>query len=112
MIGLLSMSVLFSTIFVSFAAEDTKTTVDNINEYLKNGDNYYQRGDYDQAISDYNKAIKIRPDGSAYFERAFVYFLIKQYDKSWEDVHKAESLGSKLDQKFLEQLKKASGREK
>jgi len=33
-----------------------------------------------------------------------------EYDKSWQDVHKAQSLGAQLAPDFLEQLRKASGR--
>jgi rare lipoprotein A len=51
-------------------------------------------------------------DAQAYYNRGLVYFGKKDFVKTWEYVHKAESLGYKVDPKFLEELKKASGREK
>ena len=69
-------------------------------------------GTTNQAISDFTEAIKINPNYSdAYIARALAYFSKKEYTKSWEDVHKAESLGSKVKLDFLEMLKKVSGRE-
>ncbi|MFA6281643.1 MAG: tetratricopeptide repeat protein [Candidatus Omnitrophota bacterium] len=72
------------------------------------------KGDPDQAISDFNKAIEINPNqGSAYYNRGIAYFCKKEYDKAWDDVHKAESLGAKkADLNFLAGLKKATGRDK
>ena len=66
-----------------------------------------------EAINCCDKAIEINPKyGSAYGNRAFAYFLKKDYDKSWEDVYKAGSLEFKVNPKFLSELKKASARER
>ncbi|MDD5465667.1 MAG: tetratricopeptide repeat protein [Candidatus Omnitrophica bacterium] len=79
--------------------------------YFYRGVVYADRYKFDEALLDYAKAIEIDPNLSyVYVNRAMVYFLIKEYDKSWEDTHKAESLGYKVDEKFLESLKKASNR--
>jgi tetratricopeptide (TPR) repeat protein len=85
---------------------------------------YYCRGliyegrDYDKAISDFSKVIEINPnDALAYNCRAMMYYSKHEYDKAWQDVHKAEALGyseykpRRLNSGFIESLKKASGRE-
>jgi len=66
---------------------------------------------YDLAISDYSKAIELKADfAKAYYGRAVAYYHKREYDKSWQDVHKAEALGHKIDSKFLNKLKRASGK--
>ncbi|MBF0490660.1 MAG: tetratricopeptide repeat protein [Candidatus Omnitrophica bacterium] len=70
-------------------------------------------GHLDLAIADYSKAIEINPkDDTVLNNRAATYYYQKDYQKSWEDVHKIEELGAKVNPKFLETLKKDSGREK
>lgn len=80
---------------------------------------YLGKGDYDSAIADYTKKIdSYLGDGTdPYFnlqkaqvilDRARVYFLKKEYDKVWEDVHKVELLGGTVDSKFVEDLKRVS----
>jgi len=72
-----------------------------------------EKGNFNQAILDYNKAIEIEPsDPEVYHNRAYTYFLKKEYDKAWEDVHKTEQLGAKVNSKFLTNLKEESRREK
>ncbi len=67
----------------------------------------------DLAITDFNKAIEIdKAFVLPYYNRANAYFLKQEYNKAWEDLHKAESLGFKGESTFLEKLKQASGREK
>jgi tetratricopeptide (TPR) repeat protein len=84
--------------------------------YNNRGNAYLMKGNYDQAISDYSKAIEVNPyytsDDKAYYSRSVAYFNKGEYEKAWADVHKAEELGFKADPDFLEQLKKASGRDK
>jgi hypothetical protein len=48
----------------------------------------------------------------AYLERANIYYSQKQYDKTWDDVHKAQDLGYQFEPGILEDLRKKSGREK
>jgi hypothetical protein len=48
----------------------------------------------------------------AYNNRGIDYYFKKEYDKSWENVKKAQELGFKIHAKFLEELSKASGRER
>jgi Tfp pilus assembly protein PilF len=85
---------------------------------------YYRRGALitrikpDQAISDLTRAIALDPGLShAYVIRAGTYHRVQEYDKGWDDVHKAESLGIHPDFKshwknFVPTLRKDSGREK
>jgi len=80
--------------------------------YRNLGDVYYSKGDFDLAILNYNKSIQINPRSALiYYNRAIAYFFKKEYSKSWDDVYKAEAAGLKLDPKFIEKLKKDSGRE-
>lgn len=71
----------------------------------------------DLAMADFSKAIEKNPhDGDNYFMRASLYFDQREYDKAWEDINKVKALGLKYYAEsfpqFLEELKKASGREK
>jgi len=72
--------------------------------------------DFDSAIAYFNKSIAVSStlakDGQSYNDRAVAYFYKKDYDKCWEDIHKAMQLGYKIHPQFLAELKKASGREK
>lgn len=62
-----------------------------------------------QLLSYCNKALQInKAYADAYYCRAVTYFAIKEYDKSWDDIHKAEALGYKVNPEFLEELKRAS----
>ena len=57
-------------------------------------------------------ALEINPEyAKAYYRRGAAYTHKKQYDKAWEDVHKAQSFGFSVDPGFLKKLRKASGRE-
>jgi tetratricopeptide (TPR) repeat protein len=81
--------------------------------YYMLGQLYQYRGDVVQAISNYTKAIAINPSfADPYSKRAASYQKIKEYDKAWADVHKAEKLGSIVDPAFLTDLSKVSGRVK
>ncbi|MBI4558945.1 MAG: hypothetical protein HY706_15285 [Candidatus Hydrogenedentes bacterium] len=68
-------------------------------------------GQYDNAIADYTKLMELeRSDVKLAIEcRAELYFKKSDYEKAWEDVRKAESLGVARDPEFLSKLKKASG---
>jgi len=77
------------------------------------GVDYFDKGQYDLAIADCNKALEINPKCAyAYYNRGIAYYFKKEYDKSWENVKKAQELGYKIQSKFLEDLSKASGRER
>jgi tetratricopeptide (TPR) repeat protein len=73
----------------------------------------FDENDINNLISVFSEAIKDRPNFVGfYYNRGIAYFYKKDYDKSWQDVHKAESLGYKFDVDFIKSLKKASGRER
>ena len=80
--------------------------------YNNRGVSYDTKGQHDQAISDLTKALEINPRyADAYYNRAFTYYFKREYEKSWKDVEKAQSLGYQIPPKFLEDLRKASGRQ-
>jgi tetratricopeptide (TPR) repeat protein len=80
--------------------------------YETRGGIYSSREQYDQAISDFNRAVEIDPGfAEAYFSRGRAYYFEKEYDRSLEDIKKAQDLGYKIPPEFLEDLRKASGRQ-
>jgi tetratricopeptide (TPR) repeat protein len=69
-------------------------------------------GEMDNVIAVFSETIKKTPNyPGAYYNRALAYFYKNDYEKCWEDVHKAESLGCKFNARFLKSLKRASHRE-
>ncbi len=84
----------------------------DVDAYSNRGSVYREKGQYDQAISDLNKALEISPNfGMAYYQRGRVYYSKGDYNKSWSDIKRAEDLGHKIPAEFLEDLRKASGRQ-
>jgi len=73
---------------------------------------YIYMTEYNSALEAYEKAIEINSnDPIAFKGRLYAYWGLKNYDKVWADVHKVESLGDKINSKFLEDLKNVSGRD-
>jgi len=67
----------------------------------------------ESVVSLFNQALKENPNyAGAYWNLAVAYFYKKDYDLSWQNLHKAESLGYEFRSGFKESLRKASGREK
>jgi hypothetical protein len=65
----------------------------------------------DNVISVFSEAIKKNPQSSgAYYNRAIAYFYKKDYQRCWQDVQVAESLGCKFSLDFLNALEKVSPR--
>lgn len=80
--------------------------------YDNRGIAYSVKGQYDEAIFDHSMAIEINPRlAEAYNNRGVSYYFKKEYDKAWEDVHKAQSFGFQGHPKFIEALRKDSGRQ-
>ena len=74
--------------------------------YNNRGIVYAAMGSFDQAIADFLKTIQINPRyAEAYNNRAVVYFKMREYSKAWDDVHRAEALGYKVNPKFIEELR-------
>ena len=72
-----------------------------------------KKDDFTQAISDFSKAIELDPSfAGAYYDRAVSYYQLKEYNKAWADVHRAEELGSVVDSNLISALKKASGKDR
>jgi len=67
---------------------------DSVQVYVNRGNAYSVQGDYKQGILNYTKAIELAPyDVIAYKDRAACYHYLKEYSKSWDDIHKIEKLG-------------------
>ena len=67
-----------------------------LNSTTIGGADYLEKGQYDHAISDFDKAIEINPKFAlAYYirGRSYYYKREKEYDKSWDDIKKAQDLG-------------------
>lgn len=61
----------------------------------------------------FTKAIEANPRlAAAYYDRANAFYNKGEYDKVWEDIDKARSLGYQVPKKFLKSLRKVSGRVK
>ena len=83
-----------------------------VQAYFNRGNEYNKQGHWVQALSDFNQAIERNPSyAAAYNNRAIVEDQLKEYDNSWEDVHKAEELGYVVNFKFINKLKEATGRD-
>ena len=59
----------------------------------------------------FHKAIEANPRlAAAYYDRANAYYNKGEYEKVWEDINRARSLGYRIPKKFLKALRKVSGR--
>jgi tetratricopeptide (TPR) repeat protein len=104
--------ILVISIIIFPALFSCATTQQKAASYNSRGITYGQKGEPDQAISDFNKALEIEPKFAlAYYDRGRSYYFKKEYDKSWEDIKRAQDLGYKIPAEFLEDLRKASGRQ-
>ena len=73
---------------------------------------YLRVSDIDNAIASFSQVLEIDPGlADAYNNRAIAYSLKRYYPEAWEDVHKAETLGSPVAPEFLQELRRASGRD-
>jgi Flp pilus assembly protein TadD len=95
--------------FTKLIAKDPKDAL----SYARRGKAYAGLRDYEKAQADYDKAIELDPKlPDPYIGRAVSRFVAKDFDKSWEDVHMAESLGGEFWPAFMDGLKETSGRDK
>jgi tetratricopeptide (TPR) repeat protein len=80
--------------------------------YYYRGIGYVDKGKFGWAIDDFTKVLEMDPKSAGvYYYRATAYYFGKDYDKSWKDIKKAQDFGYKIPSKFLENLRKASGRQ-
>jgi hypothetical protein len=49
--------------------------------------------------------------GPIIYNRGVAYYSRQEYEKSWDDIKKAQNLGYKIPLEFLEELRKASGKQ-
>ncbi len=99
--------------FVQSIADFTKVIVLNPNVpevYYNRAIAYTKVGNLVQAIEDFTKVIELNPNNPAgYHNRAVCLYHLKEYDRAWGDVRKAEELGAKGNPELIQMLKKATG---
>jgi tetratricopeptide (TPR) repeat protein len=80
--------------------------------YAGRGDVYLSTGKTDRAIEELGKAIdraSLRP-GLYYLLRARAFHRKGEFGRAWADVKKARALGAKVDEAFLEEIRRRVGR--
>ncbi len=78
------------------------------NTFFFRGIAYFKLKNYDAALADNTKAIAI--DGNyreAYYNRAQVYFNLKKYQQSLDDMYTAKRLGYDIDPAMIDEIKQA-----
>lgn len=76
--------------------------------YARRADAYYAKRENAAALKDYNQSLELDPkQGKLYAKRATLHYLLQDYDKSWEDVQKAESMGESIYADFRKALEEA-----
>jgi len=87
---------------------------DSVFYYILRGLSYAKMRNFIQAITDITKVIEKYPKMKQppYYERAVIYYMAKEYDKSWADVRRAEAAGRKFSQNtgLILELKKVTGK--
>ncbi len=77
--------------------------------YNNRGHAYAVQGNLTQSVFDYTHAIENNAFYvKAYNNRALAYFLLKEYNKAWEDVHTIQAIGGTVDPALIRNLKKAA----
>ena len=93
--------------------EQQKIDPNSPKAFVNIGPTYNNKLDLERAVADCTKAVEINPKyAEGYIVRSRIYLMEEKYDLAWADVHKAEELGAKVSPEVLDDLKKASGREK
>jgi tetratricopeptide (TPR) repeat protein len=79
--------------------------------YYRMGSAYLEKREFEQGVLLLNKSIEINPrHAEAYFNRGRGYYFIGKYDRSWEDIKKAQDLGYKIPAEFFNDLSRVSER--
>jgi tetratricopeptide (TPR) repeat protein len=79
--------------------------------YHNLGSAYLERREFEQAILFLSKSLEINPEyAEAYVSRGRSYYFRGEYDKSWRDMKKAQDLGYSIPAEFLDDLRRAFGR--
>jgi len=84
--------------------------------YCGRGAAYAKKGLYDNALADFAKASMMdtwprKNEAIARYNCARIYAEWGQYDKAWEDVKIAQKYGYHVEEEFLDDLRRASGRD-
>jgi lipoprotein NlpI len=62
-----------------------------------------EKGQYDHTISDFDKTLEIDPKSAlAYVNRGRSHYYKEEFDKSWDDIKKAQDLDFKIPPEFLD----------
>jgi len=110
-IGVILPIVLFF-FFCYASAQEKQDEPKDAKFFIDRGIAYVKKGEIEWAMDDFNKAIQIDPKNTdAYFNRAIVYFIKEEYDKSWLDIKRVQELGKTIPVDFLNKLRKASGKQ-
>ena len=76
-----------------------------VKAYNNRGIAYTKKTKFYLALADFNKAIELDPkDGKSYNNRAIVHMYLGDYNRVRQDIHKAQSLGVKVDPNFLKKV--------
>jgi tetratricopeptide (TPR) repeat protein len=76
--------------------------------YNNRGMVFAQVGEHLRAIDDFTRAIRLDPRyQAAYFNRAVSYYQAGDYERSWVDVAVLQRMGVKVNEQFLDLLRKA-----
>ena len=100
------LSVVLSLLFSYASAQQNQSEGKGAEFYVNQGVPRRDKSLYDQPLSDYKNALDINPGfAEAYYNRGRVYYLKGDYDKSSEEIKKAQDLGYKIPPKFLVELR-------
>ena len=93
--------------------EQSKLDPNSPRAFVNIGPTYSNKADIERALSDCAKAIEVNPKyAEGYIVRSRIYLIQRDFDKAWADVHKAEELEAQINPQIIEELKRASGRDK
>lgn len=71
----------------------------------------FSEGRSKHAIANYSERLAANPqDGALYYNRAYEYLNLRQYDNAWRDYYAAKRLGQTINPIFVKMLEETSGR--
>ena len=77
--------------------------------YSWRGIAYSTQSSYKEALADFDKAIELSPQNAqVFYNRGVIYYFQKDYKKSYADLAKAKSMGYTIDDKILDEMKRAA----
>ena len=105
------LALIFCSLSCKTIDKNSGPAVEKLNIYEKQILSQQEKAALEGTIAIFSKEIESKPQYSgSYYNRAIAYYFNQEYDKSWQDVYKAQVLGSKFKPEFIEALRKASGR--